>query len=154
MLDSVLTFLARRNFHAHSRASLALKSFTDENFGTTRSLTAICSTKFLSSLCVSSSSHAAIFKRAHAIHTFHYPWGKWGTPQPGICSHRKIPSSLRESHSSRAAILTRARLIRSYYYLLGKWGTTRCRNRTRLQKNLSSLHVSPSSRLASFTRAP
>ena len=72
-LDSVLTFLARRNFHARSRASLALISFTDENSGTTRSLTGICSTKFLSSLRVSSSSPAAIFKRARAIHTFYYP---------------------------------------------------------------------------------
>ena len=73
MLDSVLTFLARRNFHARSRASLALISFTDENFGTTRSLTGICSTKFLSSLRVSSSSRADIFKWARAIHTFYYP---------------------------------------------------------------------------------
>ena len=153
MLDLVLTFPARRNFHARSRPSLVLICFTDENFGTTRSLTGICSTKFISSLCVSSSSRAAIFKRARAIHTFYYPWGKWGTPQPGICSTEKflLPSA---SHILRALLFWRVLLIRSFYHFLGKWGTTRCRKRTCLQKILSSLHVSPSSRLTSFTRAP
>ena len=39
------TFLRRGNFHARSRTSLALISLTDENFGHTRSLTGISSTK-------------------------------------------------------------------------------------------------------------
>ena len=41
------TFLPRGDFHARSRTSLALISLTDENFGSTRSLTGISSTKTL-----------------------------------------------------------------------------------------------------------
>ena len=128
------TFLPRGNFHARSRTSLALISLTDENFGTTRSLTGISSTKntffpprviFLARgyfQAVSRNSHIPLSLRK--MRRFALP---------------KIHSPLRQSHSSRAAILTPARLIRSFYHLLGKWGTTRSRLGTLLSKKFPFL---------------